>query len=317
MATTTTELSKPRRVCFSFAAYAKNLINHLRKSNIPVADGLTEAEFSTIESNFNFTFLPDLRSILEEGLPVGPGFPNWRYSSNQQLQILINLPILGICREVSKNNFWAGTWGTRPDNPDEAANLALQFLNESPALVPIYGRFYIPCRPFLAGNPVFEVNGSDVAICGFDIAGFFQRAEFGFHAPPWAALEARRVEFWSEMAGRDETLGCCGGVLRGCFDEVCCRLREGGWDEKEVREMMLMDGGDDTKRSRDNYVLRDKEGVAWHVWMCSLRLLRAGWSTEDVVDSLGLPDIDRNGGLDMGSWFDNKQSKGGCEDILV
>lgn len=56
-------------------------------------------------------------------------------------------------------------------------------------------------------------------------------------------------------ARSEETRGWWSGVLGGCFDEVCWRLREGGreggWDEKEVREMMLMDGGDETKRARD------------------------------------------------------------------
>lgn len=44
-------------------------------------------------------------------------------------------------------------------------------------------------------------------------------------------------------------------------------------------------------------MLRDKKGVVWHVRVLSLRLLRAGWSTEDVVDSLGMTDVDQNGGL--------------------
>ncbi|KAJ4949832.1 hypothetical protein NE237_008309 [Protea cynaroides] len=71
--TTTTMINKPagsipRRVRFSFAAYAKNVINHLKKCKIPIDDGLSDDEFSSIESTFGFSFPPDLRSILREGL---------------------------------------------------------------------------------------------------------------------------------------------------------------------------------------------------------------------------------------------------------
>ncbi|KAJ4954213.1 hypothetical protein NE237_031045 [Protea cynaroides] len=71
--TTTTLINKPagsipRRVCFSFAAYAKNVINHLKKCQIPIDDGPSDDEFSSIESTFGFSFPPDLRSILCEGL---------------------------------------------------------------------------------------------------------------------------------------------------------------------------------------------------------------------------------------------------------
>ncbi|EYU44537.1 hypothetical protein MIMGU_mgv1a018662mg [Erythranthe guttata] len=221
---------KPLRVCFSYAAYAKNLIHYLTSSNIPVDPGLSDAEFSAVESSFGFTFPPDLRSILQEGLPVGPGFPNWRSSSKQQLEILANLPILGICKEVSKNEFWIDSWGDRPEDADGAARLAGILLKEAPILVPIYRRFYISSAPCVAGNPVFYVHGGDVRLWSFDISGFFQRIEFRmsggggevsrrqtlsslFAAPAWAATEARRIEFWTDIAERSGGSEAARGVL--------------------------------------------------------------------------------------------------------
>ncbi|KAK6152827.1 hypothetical protein DH2020_012466 [Rehmannia glutinosa] len=299
---------KPLRVCFSYAAYAKNLIRHLYSSNIPVEAGMSEAEFSAVESSFNFTFPPDLRSILREGLPVGPGFPNWRSSSSQQLEILTNLPILGICKGVSKTEFWIESWGDRPDDNDRAIKLAKRFLKKAPILVPIYRNFYIPSTPCMAGNPVFYVYGGDVRLWSFDIAGFFQRFEFGMGggggeevsrrprilsgfcaAPAWAATEARRIEFWSEMAeARTDTRGWWSGDLGGCLEEVCWKLRDGGWREEDVREMMMMDGCDEVSSSDQEPL--DRECVEWRVRVMSARLLRAGWSTEDVVESLGCPE---------------------------
>ncbi|XP_073152505.1 uncharacterized protein [Henckelia pumila] len=247
--------AKPLKVCFSYAAYAKNLIHRLISSNVPVEVGLSDAEFSAVESSFHIAFPPDLRSILREGLPVGPGFPNWRSSSKQQLDILTNLPILEICREVSRNGFWPESWGDKPDDRDKCVNLAKGFLKKAPVLVPIYRHFYIPGTPCVAGNPVFYVHGGEVRLWSFDIAGFFQQFEFRITsgdsdkvlrrprlsdlltAPAWAATEARRIELWSELAERvggnvaargDQKGGWWSGELGGCLEDVCLRLREGG-----------------------------------------------------------------------------------------
>ncbi|XP_057784377.1 uncharacterized protein LOC131001801 [Salvia miltiorrhiza] len=294
------------RVCFSYAAYAKNVVSYLHSSNIPVDAGLSDSEFAAVESAFNFSFPPDLRSILQEGLPVGPGFPNWRSSSNQQLDILTNLPILGICKEVSRNAFWLDSWGHRPPDADadRAALLARAFLKNAPPLVPIYRNFYIPSSPCAAGNPVFYVHGADVRVWSFDIAGFFQRVEFGsprrtfFPSPAWAATEARRIEFWSELAEKrgegTAARGWWSGALGGCLEEVCWRLRDGGWKEEDVREMMSGDACD---------------GRPLDVSM-SERMLRAGWSTEDVVDLLGFP----LNGVDDGDYCFDFRRRQSCDD---
>ncbi|XP_010266969.1 PREDICTED: uncharacterized protein LOC104604364 [Nelumbo nucifera] len=296
---------KPRRVCFSFSAYAKNVIDHLKACRIPVTDGLTDYEFSSVEASFGFTFPPDLRSIIREGLPVGPGFPNWRSSSFQQLQILINLPNLGICKEISKGTFWCRSWGDEPDNPDEALALAKQLMEKAPVLVPIYRNYYIPSTPSLAGNPVFFIQDGHFRYSGFDVAGFFQQVEFRplnsskVEAPAWAAKAARWIAFWSDLvengtcSKRDYTCGWGNGngVLYNCFKEVSSRLREGGWTEEEVRDMMMMmmDGEDDREQRRV-VVLEDRESVELHVRFLSLTLLRAGWSSDDVVYSFGFHD---------------------------
>ncbi|XP_073274921.1 uncharacterized protein [Primulina huaijiensis] len=308
--------SKPLKVCFSYAAYAKNLIHRLLSSNIPVEVGLSDAEFSAVEASFHVTFPPDLRSVLREGLPVGPGFPNWRSSSKQQLDILTNLPILEICREVSRNEFWLESWGDKPDDGDECVNLAKGFLKKAPVLVPIYRHFYIPGTPCMAGNPVFYVHRGDVKLWSFDIAGFFQQIEFRMSgnsdkvlrrprlsdlltAPAWAATEAKRIELWSQLAervgnvtARGEAGGWWSGELGGCLEDVCSRLREGGWKEEDVREMMMVDGGDIQTNFNDHgESLEEYRGsMRRRVRVLSRRLLRGGWSMEDVAESLGSPE---------------------------
>lgn len=167
-----------RKVCFSFAAYACNVIAHLEKCHVPISKGLSDEEFQHIQSRFGFNFPPDLRSILQEGLPVGLGFPNWRLSSDKHLLSMINLPVKGLCHEVSKGTFWWNQWGPRPKSTDEAIHIAQKAFKMAPVLVPIYSHCYIPCSPNLAGNPVFFVFEKDVFYCGYDLADFFKREVF-------------------------------------------------------------------------------------------------------------------------------------------
>ncbi|XP_062101268.1 uncharacterized protein LOC133807121 [Humulus lupulus] len=316
MPPTTTKL-----VCFSFAAYAKNLIQNLRSSDVPVAGGLSNVEFSSIESLFNFSFPPDLRSILREGLPIGSGFPNWRSSSAQQLYILINLPILGLLKQISRRNFWLESWGPFPDDINRALEIAKKFLSKAPVLVPLYRNCYIPSTPNAAGNPVFYVDGEEVRILSYDITGFFQDFEFlnggggirrssansRVNAPAWAAKSAREIELWTEVANKRRRVNAAASgawwsgddELSECLEEVSQKLREGGWREEEVREMMMMDGYDDDDQTGEVVIeCGEGEGVgggdleeamAWHVRTLSVVLLRAGWTMEDVVYSLDLP----------------------------
>lgn len=63
------------------------------------------------------------------------------------------------------------------------------------------------------------------------------------------------------------------------------KLKDGGWNEDEVKEMMLIDGFDrrvGEERSVSNY----KESVVKHVRKMSIELLNGGWSVDDVAYSL-------------------------------
>ncbi|WJX55209.1 hypothetical protein P8452_41005 [Trifolium repens] len=308
--TTKSSISKPpkpkRRICFSFTTYANNLIKHLKSSNIIIEQGLTESEFSLLKSKFNLNFPPDLRTILQQGLPISPGFPNWRSSSKQQIQILLNLPVSSILRRVKNNRFWHSSWGPISKDPVTAAE---KILSDAPQLIPVFRHCYISCSPNIAGNPIFYVDhGGDVRLVSNDIVGFFRDSGFLKRVenenddedededekdemdPVWAAREARRIEIWSEVAdGRGERRWKWWWDDRkrefgGCMDGVLRRLREGGWKEEEIREMM-MNEDDQEKKKREQ-----------HVSVLALTLLRAGWSREDVVYSLG---------VDVGkSWLD-------------
>ncbi|PPD80055.1 hypothetical protein GOBAR_DD23019 [Gossypium barbadense] len=214
------------------------------------------------------------------------------------------------------------------DDNDDDETLVKDLLRNAPLLVPVYRNCYIPSTPNLSGNPVFYVDTEEIRILSFDITRFFQELElstrggvskpfmrkkansFNINVPAWAATAPRRIEFWTEVAGRGRRTvarGVTGGWwnrdeveregesrLGACMEEVFWRLREGGWKEEEVREMMMMIDGSDHNENKEmsgTQLVMDGEDAAWHVRVLSVVLLRAGWSREDVVYALDLHDV--------------------------
>ncbi|EOA27521.1 hypothetical protein CARUB_v10023660mg [Capsella rubella] len=237
--------------------YYKPVINHLKSlTGIYVSPGLTNQEISAVESSLGFSFPLDLRSILQTGLPVGTDFPNWRTGSNRNRLLL---PLLRLSKIVVDNGFWVNSWGIRPGNDAEALSLVKKLVEIAPVLVPVYGDFYVPSTtPNLAGNPVFQIDGDGVRVLSCDVAGFLKG--LGRSEPPKEdrrRRRRRRVEFWSDAAEKGRSvevtarnytrgwwgvLGCEG--LSARLDDAFWKLREGGWTEYEVRDMMMMNGVD-------------------------------------------------------------------------
>lgn len=170
--------TNPRKGCFSFAPLARTVIERLRKCQIQIARGLSDEEFCRIEAPFAFSFPPDLKAILQEGLPVGAGFPDWRSGGLKQLRLTLNLPIAGLSYEVARGRFWCKQWGPRPADTEQAVKVARVALRKAPILIPVYRHCYIPTSPNLAGNPIFFVCQEDVFYRGYDLAEFFEKESF-------------------------------------------------------------------------------------------------------------------------------------------
>ncbi|KAJ0260443.1 Uncharacterized protein HA466_0066460 [Hirschfeldia incana] len=250
--------SDPIRSSFKppLPVYCKTTINHLKSlTGLDVAPGLTNQEISAVESSVGFSFPVDLRSILQTGLPVGTRFPNWRSGSTRNSLLLIfNLPLLHISKIVVRNGFWVDSWGTRPGSDAEALLLVKKLMEFAPVLVPVYENFYVPSTtPNLAGNPVFQIDGDGVRVLNCDVAGFLQGLNrTDDHRGSCEFRRRRRVEFWTDVAERGKvalargpTCGwwsalSCDEKLRECLDDAYWKLRGAGWEEDEVREMMMM-----------------------------------------------------------------------------
>ncbi|KAG6605239.1 uncharacterized protein LOC111795852 [Cucurbita pepo subsp. pepo] len=176
-AATSTASSAPlRNGLLSFSSLADEVLTHLRNSGVDVQPGLSDAEFARAEAEFRFAFPPDLRAVLSAGLPVGPGFPDWRSSGARlHLRSSLDLPIAAISFQIARNTLWSRSWGPRPAEPEKALRVARNSLKRAPVLIPIFNHCYIPCNPPLAGNPIFFVDESRVLCCGFDLSDFFER----------------------------------------------------------------------------------------------------------------------------------------------
>ncbi|KAL6526143.1 hypothetical protein OROMI_029783 [Orobanche minor] len=172
----------PRNSLFSFTSLADKVITHLKESGIQVQPGLTESEFAVAEAEFGFAFPPDLKAVLSAGLPLGPGFPDWRSSGSSRLHLRasIDLPFASISFHIARNALWSKSWGPRPSDPEKALKIARNALKRAPLLIPVFNRCYIPCNPCLAGNPIFYVDESRIFCCGLDLSDFFDRESL-FH----------------------------------------------------------------------------------------------------------------------------------------
>lgn len=165
-----------RNGLLSYSSLAENLITHLKSSGIQVQPGLSESEFARAEAEFGFAFPPDLKAVLSAGLPVGPGFPDWRAAgARQHLKASLDLPIAAISFQIARNTLWSKSWGPRPSEPEKALRVARNALKRAPLLIPIFNHCYIPCNPCLAGNPIFFVDENRIFCCGLDLSDFFER----------------------------------------------------------------------------------------------------------------------------------------------
>ncbi|CAN1190865.1 hypothetical protein LINPERPRIM_LOCUS39882 [Linum perenne] len=295
-----------RNSLISFSPLANKVITHLQSSSVRVHPGLSDSEFARIEAQFGFSFPPDLRAVLSAGLPVGPGFPDWR-SPRSHLRATLDLPIAAVSIQIARNNLWSKSWGSRPLDPEKALKVARNALKRAPLLIPIFHHCYIPCQPSLAGNPIFFVDETRVFCCGSDLSDFFDRRESLDSGEVLHPTGSRWVEFWSDAAvdrrRRDSNSSASDSNSPERFFEmgksvpewvedyvgrIGSVLREGGWSEPDITEIVEVSGSGFFETEMgwlDNQAVLD--GLLVKAGRFSDSLQKAGWSSEEVADVLG------------------------------
>jgi hypothetical protein len=175
------------------ATYFHRLVSALG----PNEAGLSDDEVASIEARYGFVFTPDLRALLKYCVLVAGEFPKWR-GDPAELEKSLRRPSEELRFEVEHNAFWREAWGPRPWSRETAVELVAGLLRQAPALVPVYGRCYMPSPPVEAGNPVFRLDAGSLSYAGFDLVAYFKHE---FHVPfvESRVTEPRRIDFWSDL----------------------------------------------------------------------------------------------------------------------
>ncbi|MBP2452778.1 DUF4253 domain-containing protein [Mycolicibacterium lutetiense] len=140
-----------------------------------IEPGLTEAELNALESRFSLWLNDDHRDFLSAGLPVGPGWPDWRNADEVTLRAHIGRPVRELLQAVRAGGLWHPAWGDRPAG-DAALKLAGAKLAEEPRVVPVYGLAFLKQGP---GDPtVWAIQdgggGVTVTAVAADLTGLAQ-----------------------------------------------------------------------------------------------------------------------------------------------
>lgn len=197
--------------------YLQLLVGELQSKGVAFDRGLSDDEIQQIESDYEFRFPPDLRSLLQFALPISESLPNWRrgWMARPIIEWQDRTPIVrghnsisirdwfagpadGICFDVEHNALWMAEWGGRPEDLSTAQAVARRKLAQAPKLIPVYSHSFLPSQPYDSGNPVLSVHQTGIIYYGFDLASYLAH-EFKIAAPKWAATEAREISFWSNL----------------------------------------------------------------------------------------------------------------------
>jgi hypothetical protein len=192
-------------VCSTLEGQPAKAAGPVDRGVVRVEPGLSDAEVDVAEARFALRFPPDLRALLQHGLPVGWDWPNWRDpDADDYLRWALGKPRRALEFDVLNNGLWRAEWGERPSSEADRARIAVAALAAAPRLVPVHAHRYVPCDPEGAGNPVVSCPQIvEAAYCANDLAGFLAAA-FGAPRPAWArpAERRRRVPFWSAIIER-------------------------------------------------------------------------------------------------------------------
>ncbi|HEY2585187.1 MAG TPA: hypothetical protein VGI81_05430 [Tepidisphaeraceae bacterium] len=175
----------------------------LATAGVKCAPGLSAVEFAQTEARYGLRFPPDLREFLGIALPISRPWVDWRHAPEASIRERLDWPLEGIRFDIEYNEFWLAEWGPRPEQLSTAFKIARQAVTNAPTLIPICSHRYIPAEPLERGNPVFSVHQTDIIYYGSDLLDYLQN-EFQYHfGRPGFSISsaARRIRFWSELAG--------------------------------------------------------------------------------------------------------------------
>ncbi|WP_370332826.1 hypothetical protein [Mycolicibacterium hippocampi] len=165
--------------------------------SVDIAPGLSAAEITQVQAEFDFEFADDHRAFLSAGLPVGESWPDWRSGPRRTLGAVLQLPVDGVLFDVEWNDFWHHTWGRRPARMKDALRTARYRLARAPRMLPVFGHRFLPAGRGTSGHPVLSIYRTEILCCGDDLVHYIDNA-FG-PGPHRPGTVHPTVEFWSDL----------------------------------------------------------------------------------------------------------------------
>ncbi|URE42679.1 hypothetical protein MUK42_25201 [Musa troglodytarum] len=344
-AAATVHASSSRRLgLLSLRPLAEAVLAHLRVAFVPLRPGLSEAELARLEADLAFSFPPDLRAILALAVPSGSGFPDWRAPRPTLLRLPVAAATVQVARGALWPRSW-GRRPADPSRAIRRARAALRraplllplfgrcYIPCFPSLAgnPV---FYVDeARVFCCALDLADFFQRYSAVLRCPESSSHLRI---LHATSAAGISPRWIEFWSDAAtdhrrrnsssssSASETASSSSSSpppdterfleirarklpewVGSHLDGIGSVLRQGGWSESDVREMVhvpalgIFNGGDEPAVAAGAI---DADAVLDALLIkadwCSDLLRRAGWSPDEVSDALGL-DIGQRQGRDL------------------
>lgn len=174
-----------------------------------VRPGLTDREFTWIESEYGIEFADDHRAFLAAGLPINSArpedgatweqpWPDWRDGEEEELRLHVGWPVRVVLHDV-EHGAWLRSWGARPASSAEALRIAGQELAREPKLIPVYGHRFLPGGRGTYGGQVLSIWGTDIISYGRDLAEYITNDFYPLDedAGPWEKGDA--VPVWGEF----------------------------------------------------------------------------------------------------------------------
>jgi len=185
---------------------AQHIIDKLREKDVEIVEGLTSLETDNIEELLGAKLPPDLKMLLQKGLPVSQKgdtkvFPQWRQDPEGVITDARKFIGEAFVTDIENNNYWSPLFGEKTKNIDDAKQQALKVIHSWPPLVRVYGHRYMPTEPHESGNPVLSVwQAVDTVYYGNDLIDYLV-GEFHIDVPVRSTSISRRIPYWSDAFG--------------------------------------------------------------------------------------------------------------------
>lgn len=171
-----------------------------QSKKIDCQKGLSPNEFNIIENTYNILFPSEYRLLLEQVVPVSPGFYNWRDYSDSNIKFIkavIERPIKEFW-DRSLDVDWNSDWGEEPKERSDLSGFVRYRLALAPRLIPVYShRYTVMCGG--KNDPILSICGTDVIYYGTNIDEYLE-IEFGDkNQCTIDFLRIRTIPFWSEV----------------------------------------------------------------------------------------------------------------------